>query len=124
MPTIAQLEARLAVATQLPREFFGTDVDTTLKEIQGQAHPDRFSTDSDRARADEIFRLFGVAAEKAKEPPVTITTKSRTYTLGKLIATGDVSDVYAAICGTEHYTLKISRVVGADKLLAHEYFPT
>jgi serine/threonine protein kinase len=121
MTSISELEVLLAKAKNSPKAFFESDVDAVLRDVRVQSHPDRFSADADKSRAEEIFREFGLAADSLKIPPVTIRTPSRTYTVGELCAIGDVADVYHATNGSDEYLLKISRVPGGVPLMQHEF---
>lgn len=119
--SISDLEVMLQRAKSSPKSFFEVGVDAVLRDVRMQSHPDRFSTDADKKRAEEIFREFGLAADSLKIPPVTIRTPSRTYTVGELLAVGDVADVYHADSGPDSYLLKISRVPAAVPLMQHEF---
>jgi hypothetical protein len=118
--TIAELESLLGRAKLNPKQFFGDDLDSVLRDCLGKSHPDRFQ-ESDKARADEIFKEFQSAAESTKTPPITIKTPGRTYTIRDQFGVGDVADVNLATSGSDSYVIKVSRVPGAEKLLRHEF---
>lgn len=120
MTTIAELESTLKQAAKDPKKFFGDDVPEMLRFMRMQSHPDKFSNDVDKERAGAIFREFGLLADKLALPPVTITTKKRTYVLTDICGVGDVADVYNATSAGVEYLVKVSRVAAGVPLMQHE----
>lgn len=108
--TIQDLEAELLEIRKSPVAYFGSDIDGVLRKLHLSAHPDKFQ-DSDKERAAQLFDLFSSEAEKARNP---VSIKG--YPLESLIASGDVSDVYRS----GRHIVKVSRVPGAEDMLAHE----
>lgn len=122
MTSIIELHAVLKQAESDPRSYFGGEIDDILRAILGKCHPDRFSDDSEKSAAEEMFKKFSQLADQCRTPIPTIKSKTRTYSLDSLLAIGDVSDVHLASSGAEQFIVKASRVVGADKPLAQEHF--
>jgi hypothetical protein len=61
--------------------------------------------------------------ELLSEPaPATRIIKSpkREYTLGVRLGVGDIADVYAAVGDSKEYVVKVSRIVGGDRMLETE----
>lgn len=122
MKTIIELESLLSNVESSPRTYFGDEIDARLRLLLKDCHPDHFKSDADKESADRLFKRFSTLADECRAPKTTIKTKTRQYTLESRIAIGDVSDVHLASANTEQYLLKMSRIAGADKLLAHEHF--
>lgn len=120
--SITELKAKLHIVEESPRNYFGTDIDEKLRDLLAEAHPDHFKDPTENKEAEIIFKRFHELADEVRTPPQVIDTKTRSYTLEKLMGVGDVSDVHLATCNEEHYVIKVSRIVGADKLLMHENF--
>lgn len=109
---------------------FGPEKD--LKAVQGQyralakaIHPDLFP--HEKELAEKTFKLLTEWFERAKkelqlgtygeEKTFEITTKKATYKVGKLIAVGDISDVYMSDKGI----IKISANTSVNRFLDNEY---
>lgn len=91
--------------------------DDVLRDLRVKYHPDKYSTDEDKAQAGEIIGKLCILHDSLKIKPFVLATKKETYTFVKQIATGDVADVYTT---NQKIIAKVSRVVGGDKLLRTE----
>lgn len=125
--TIEEVESLLA-STNDPKVIFGSsDPKKTFRSLISVVHPDHNDNNPLSVRLfKEINRLWDV-----KDAPLpTIKSPKRTYTIGKLIASGDVADIYHAEGAststigmmplTNKYVLKISRIVNGHTLLDNE----
>lgn len=116
--TLDQLDALLQGD---PRSIFGETADTidaNLRRFRIAAHPDRHA--AERSRAEAIVAALVRMADEARKPAVAVKSPKRSYELGRLLATGDLSDVYLARgkdAAASQYVFKASRVpAGADLL--------
>ena len=121
MKTLNELEQMLAVARE-PKDLFGDEPDKTKTHLLASVHPDRHLGEESRASAlfDKINKLF----DQLKSPPTVIKSPKREYRILKLLVVGDVADLHLATSTVDgvqkDYVLKVSRVVGGDKLLETE----
>jgi hypothetical protein len=115
MLSLDELESLIA---QGAHAIFNGDIDGRLKELRIASHPDLHP--NDRERAEKIFASFGTLADEARKPPTRIKSPKREYTLDKLLATGDISDVYLATGDGKRYVLKASRITNGVAFLMHE----
>jgi len=94
-----------------PKELFAQH---SYKDLAFATHPDR---NPGEPRATVLFDRVAKAWEAKDAPPVLIKGSRHTYTLGRLIAAGDIADVYEGASGSSRYILKIARVPGSHAYL-------
>ncbi len=114
--TLDELD-KLIREARSPRDLFGDDVDATLLRLMVVCHPDK---NPGEPRAERLFKQLQDLAAEARRPPVTVPSPKRQYTLLKLLAAGDLSDVHLATAGGHDYVLKVSRIEGGAALLGKE----
>jgi serine/threonine protein kinase len=112
--TLNEIETLL---TKSPKAIFGADIDAEERRLLAACHPDLHGGD---VIAAELFKRVKSLASQLRKPPVIIKGKRHTYSLGQLLWTGDVSDIFTAEADGAEYLLKVSRVPGADGLLNNE----
>lgn len=115
---LSELETLLETVERDPRKHFGDDVDDVLRDLRIKAYPDHFP-DAEKARVNAICQRFAELADIARAPAVTITIKGNAYSLGRLLASGDASDIYETADGM--CAVKVSRVPGVHELMRNEY---
>jgi serine/threonine protein kinase len=114
--TLQELETLLK--TKKPRQIFaGNEPDKLLHDYRIIAHPDRHSGDK---LATDVFQALTVAWDAFKKPARTIKSPKRTYTIGDLIASGDIADIYEATSENKDWIVKVSRVQGGFQLMKNE----
>jgi len=143
------LWAILKKATR-PEEVFGILVGTvderllqctkSYRHIVGLAHPDHFSSDEDKAKATETFKLLQPLYEQAQAKiksgtygdhssgkpiePVNITSKKNNYPLGEMRYSGSISDLFMSsmVNGseTEHLLIKVARNYKNNEFIKNE----
>lgn len=120
--TLEELEALLK-RVRSPKHLFGPDPKAMHRDLSMLTHPDRNPGDQ---KAEDLFKeVTRQWASLWDDVPVVIKSKKREYTLLKILNIGDVSDVHLAEAigpdgNMRDYLLKISRIVGGDKLLDSE----
>jgi hypothetical protein len=125
--TLEEIESRLD-STNDPAVLWGGipgGQAAFLKMVKVLCHPDRYLDDAVAlARADMIRRRVFELLDRASAPQVDIASPKRKYTLTRLLAVGDVSDVHlaSAVTGgvTRDYVVKIARVPEGAGLLNNE----
>ncbi len=106
-----QIEARL----KLPlAELFRGNIDEEEKRLLTLCHPDRHGGSR---RAEELFKRVQELAALARKPALVLKGKKHSYSIGSLIAEGDVAFIYD--CGD--YVLKVARVPIGNEMLTAEY---
>jgi hypothetical protein len=119
--SLDEIEARLNAAAGDPLLLFGPEekAHKTYLLLQTGSHTDK--NPGELARAETLFKEIERLYALYKNPPPPIVSPSNeSYRVGKLIAVGDVADIYNATTADASYILKISRVPGGDKLLINE----
>ncbi len=114
--TLDEVDALLKKAHD-PKDVFGTEPERTHRKLLATCHPDRNVGDK---RAEELFNEIQRLYELLQHPPKPVKSPKRLYTLHKIIAVGDIADLHLATGDGHSYILKISRIVGGDKLLNTE----
>lgn len=100
-----------------PKNIFGSAIESTYRKYAVICHPDTHPNDK---YALETFKLLGQLKAKLDTPDVTIQSKSRTYAVGSLYASGDISDVYSATANGHPYLIKMVRESKHNALLAKD----
>src|SRR6516164_8100437 len=106
--------ARLLRETHTAQELFAR---VSYEDLACAVHPDRNPGDP---RAQALFQQVQALYEHRNDPPITVTSPKRTYTLLKLLAVGDVADLHLAGAGDLYYVLKTARIPDGYKLLSRE----
>jgi serine/threonine protein kinase len=118
-----------------PEDVFGMDasgIQDRFRELSKATHPDLNKRDS--VRAENAFKKLGewhrsaegkvargTYGQKAAIEAIVITSKTSTYTLDKLIAEGDIANVYSGVNSADKPVLvKICRNPGDNDLLQSE----
>ena len=118
--TLSELQQLLDSAHE-PRDVFGEDVAASYKRWAHVCHPDRFPGGSLEAKwAAALFKRLGHWKTLAQSLPPSIISRQRTYTIERLLGSGDLCDVHYATSGAQAYVLKIPRIEGVNNLLAKE----
>ena len=112
---------KLIGAARTADELFGR---AAYQDLIRATHPDRHPNDP---RAETLFRRIQALYHGLSEPPLTIHGPTRTYTLWRKIAAGDVADVHFATTITDatsgaeaYHVLKVARTSDAGPLLENE----
>jgi len=128
----------LSVA-KVPEDIFGTinsgdDIDIKFTQFAKLCHPDKHKT-KDKPKAEEAFKLLQEwrnRAEKkfsdgtygqrdALDKEVTIKSRTNCYTVSRVVATGDLCDIYLATNEkSEKVVLKIPRSPKNSDLVQNE----
>lgn len=113
-----EIEKKLKTATT-PEDVFGQNIDAGFKNLRILTHPDHNLDRPQYAQQlfSEIYRWY----QKAVSPPPVISLKSplQTYSLNRIMAVGDVADIYEATASSD-YLVKVSRVPHGNLLLENE----
>jgi serine/threonine protein kinase len=120
-----------------PEDVFGNDGALAHDKYRGLSivcHPDKWH-DSHTAKAENAFKELGKwyteavkkitlkrYGDRAAVSEITITTKKETYTVSAKLASGDLSEVYAATAKSsgEQVALKVTRNPRNNDLVANE----
>ncbi len=119
--------AALLDAARTPSDVFGTDstaANRIYRELAKLVHPDRV-TGPDAVRANAVFEQLNALWTRFSGPTVTIASKRHNYTVGSIVARGDLANLYGATISDPTAThsdvvLKVGRDPQCNDLLAAE----
>lgn len=89
---IHKIEQELIKAEADPKNFFGSDPDSILRDWHSKSHPDRFP--DQRSLAESYFLRFTQARESLNVKIVKVKLRKREVELVGKPVVGDTSDVY------------------------------
>lgn len=89
-----------------------------IRSLRIDCHPDRHP--HEEALAASLFAQLGTMADALRAPPTLLRSPTAIYTLGRLVAAGDVADIHEAEAGANHFLIKSSRIAEGAKLLKNE----
>jgi len=118
-----------------PEDLFGDSIDKTYKKLVVILHPDKYIILNEKTKAEEAFKLLGQLKEladnkvsagtygdKTTTDEIVIATKTKQYGLSKIVASGDICDIYAGEDKSSKvpYIFKVPRSAKNNDLLISE----